>query len=129
MNAIEFGDAGHEIDAAGKIAVLLERIEKNSYSDHSAAIERVLTEHFFNQRQRAVRDYFLLKEAPQHQHKAALDADDVQWMRLGELCGKMIISYDRPLDQLREKGYKQHETERIAFCSIFPVVNIQQITH
>ena len=129
-NAHLLRDAGDQIDAAGKVAVLLQGIQQHAQHRHRAAVcPRLRAEDGVHRRQRAVRDDHLLEQAPNHQQKAALQVVPVKGMALPKLRRELIVAPDRSLDELREERDEQRESCRILLRRVLAAVHVDQVAH
>ena len=128
-DAEQLRDAGDQVDAAGEVAVLLQRVKQHGHDDHRAAVRLLPAEHRADQRERAVGDDLLFEEAPEHEQRAALDVCNVEAVRRLQLGGELIKARDRALNQLREEGDEQRKLRRVPLRRVFAVVHVDQIAH
>ena len=129
LYAEELGDARHQINAAGKIRVLLEGVKQHADDDDRAAVGALVAENRFHQRQGTVGDHLFLEPSPEHQQQAALDTVKVEAVRRDELAFELVKARNRSLNQLREEGDEQRELRRVLLRGVFAVVDVDQVAH
>lgn len=128
FNAEDLRDAGDDIDPAGKIRVLLGRIEQDSEYDDAARkrIHRpveecrdVVGEH--------VRDGVLFHEAEENEKQRPgrfLTAESVLFLKLRR---HRVKTSDRPLDYLWEPGYIKKVFRKVLLRRLFSIAHIHEI--
>ena len=127
LDAEELGNAGHQIDAAGKIGVLLQGIHEDGDDDDAAAVALRVCEDFRDQGQGAVSQNFLFEEAPENQKEAPLIAVYVKGMGLNELPLQLLKAGNGALDELGEEGDKEKVMPRMGLRLCLAVVYVQDI--
>ena len=126
-NTEQLRNARDQINAAGKIAVLLHGIGQHADHGHRAAPRAARrVKHGADHRQDAVGNNHLFGKPPEHQQKCARHIDLPAVL---QLLFQLIVSPDRALNQLREKRNEQREPREILLRRIFAVVYVQQIAH
>ena len=121
--------AARDVDAAGKIAIKLNTIEKNARCDHGAAVGAGFGNDIVHQNRGAVGDDELFEIAPERKLDAHLNVRPAETVLGGQLRGQLAIAADWPLHHLREKRDKKCVFQHIFLTFLLVSVNIDDVTH
>ena len=128
LKAEQFTNADGNVNSAGKVAVLLERIKEHGGHNDGAAVGAGIGENAIHQKQGPVSDDPFLKESPEHEQKCPLVLVQIKGMLPGKLFPELIKPGNRALNELREKGNEEEIPQRIGLRGIFAVVDVHQVT-
>ena len=90
------GDAAHDVDAAGKIAVELQAVERSAQKDDQTGIGGIVAVKLGDRRGQRVGDEHLFQHTPEHQLDAVAQVFGLKAMLGEELRRKLAVAVDPP---------------------------------
>ena len=127
-DAKQAGNAHHQVDAAGKVAVKLDAVECRTQKADDAGVGRVTAVDLRHDRCKRICDHRLFQHAVEHAQEPMLDIIPRKIIALRELRLQIGKAVDRPLHQLREIADKQRIAQEAPLCPMFAAADIDQIS-
>ena len=127
-DAKQAGDAHHQVDAAGKVAVKLDAVECRTQKADDAGVGRVTAVDLRHDRCKRICDHRLFQHAVEHAQKPVLDIIPGKIVSRRELRLQIGKAVDWALHQLREIADKQRIAQEAPLCPMFAAADIDQIS-
>ena len=129
LNAVQLRNTQYHINAAGKICILLQRVQQNGQQCHrTGQLGVIAVEDGGNRRGGQVCDGIFLHCAEQKQEQCTLGTLPVPDVTGSELRGHLSVAVDGTLDQLREKADEKQKAGVVFLCRVPTTVAVNQIT-
>ena len=129
LNAEQLRDTQHHVDAAGKIRILLQRIEQDRQQCHRPGEGGIVpVKDRGNRWCSQVGNGVFFHRTEQDHKEGAFGALPLPGMRGGQLGLHCSVPVDGALDQLWEKRNKQQKPSRVLFSRVAAAEAVDQIT-